>query len=103
MQALRVVPLLRESIEQESINEGFLQTGAEVESEKSLGDGEELKTFWPHDNVHPVGLACHHSGIITALSRFALYEAQLEDEVHFQAAPYCDNVEGEALEDVSLS
>jgi hypothetical protein len=100
VRALRVQPLLRESIQEEEANTGWLlQTGEQVSA------GEELTTDWPHENVRPRGLACHSDGTVVSLGRFSLYEAKVggSKKVHFRPTPYCEEVEGEALQDIALS
>jgi hypothetical protein len=97
---LRVQPLLRENVDEEEHNAGWLlQTGEHVSA------GEELPTDWPHENVRPFGLACHSDGTVASLSRFSLYEAQIDGtkKVHFRPMPHCEEVEGEALQDIALS
>jgi len=70
--------------------------------------GHELVTKWPHENIHTLGLACNGgSGKVVASSQFALYAADLGADteghhVEFKAAPECQDIEGESLQDVSL-
>eukprot|EP00747_Dinoflagellata_sp_TGD_P159040 gnl/TRDRNA2_/TRDRNA2_177867_c1_seq10.p1 gnl/TRDRNA2_/TRDRNA2_177867_c1~~gnl/TRDRNA2_/TRDRNA2_177867_c1_seq10.p1 ORF type:complete len:819 (+),score=187.42 gnl/TRDRNA2_/TRDRNA2_177867_c1_seq10:81-2537(+) len=75
----------------------------------SLVGGAPLYTSWPHANVRPSSLACDSiSGKVVSSSKFGLYMAELNDEVakphvSFTAAPLCNDLEGEALQDVALS
>jgi hypothetical protein len=73
-----------------------------------LQSGQAISTQWPHENVHAVGLACNAaSNTVLASSRFGLYTANFADVspnsfLQFRAAPGCQDIEGESLEDVSL-
>lgn len=71
----------------------------------SLSNGERIPTKWPHGNVNAVGLACDAaSNTIVAASRFGLYTANADKStsIKFEAAPSCEDIEGEAIQDVSL-
>eukprot|EP00427_Karlodinium_veneficum_P008125 CAMPEP_0169095704 /NCGR_PEP_ID=MMETSP1015-20121227/18612_1 /TAXON_ID=342587 /ORGANISM="Karlodinium micrum, Strain CCMP2283" /LENGTH=889 /DNA_ID=CAMNT_0009156429 /DNA_START=51 /DNA_END=2717 /DNA_ORIENTATION=- len=74
----------------------------------SLDQGHAIKTVWPHENVHTVGLACDSaSDTLVASTRFGLYTANLQDQIatnalNFKSAPFCEEIEGEALQDVAL-
>lgn len=73
-----------------------------------LGHGSHMRTIWPHENVHTVGLACDTaSDALVASTRFGLYTASLtaqdpHNALHFKPAPFCEDIEGEALQDVAL-
>lgn len=90
--ALKVVPLIKDHGNKTS----FLQVG------------EAIPTKWPHQNVHAFGLACNAaSNSIVVSSRFGLYTADISNVsignlVQFKAAPPCNDIEGESLQDVSL-
>jgi len=81
---------------------------SETKKLEALQSGKALKTSWPHANVKPVGLTCGGSGnTIVASTQFGLYTAHLSDvsakqHAHFKAAPMCEHIQGEALQDVSL-
>jgi hypothetical protein len=95
---LKVAPLTREeehSIVQDNATQ-FLQRG------------RVFQTHWPHENVHASGLACNAaSRTVIASTRFGLYAAdfsnELNGDIQFKTAPECQDIEGESLQDVSLS
>jgi hypothetical protein len=95
---LKVAPLTRGS--EEIVEKG--------DAKKSLLAGEALLTKWPHENVHTLGLACNGaSNMAVASSRFGLYLADLSPStsksfIQFNAAPLCEDIEGESLQDVAL-
>lgn len=70
--------------------------------------GQALRTSWPEDNIHALGLACNGaSNFAVVSSRYGLYTADISDaskgnRVQFQAAPPCREIEGDPLQDVSL-
>jgi len=77
--------------------------------------GEEIETHWPHlAGSSPSHLACgmdkDGKTALVATSRFGLFTAKLDQgddsasnrSLAFQYAPPCDELDGEALQDVSL-
>lgn len=97
---LRVTPLTRDS-------EATIVYGNENSHTNLLQSGQALSTRWPHENIHAFGLACNHlTHTVVASSRFGLYTADIGSSsnggVQFKAAPLCQDIEGESLQDVSL-
>jgi len=95
---LKVVPLTRE--EEHSV--------VQDNATKFLQLGQVFQTHWPHENVHASGLACNSaSRTVIASTRFGLYAAdfsnELNSQIQFKTAPECQDIEGESLQDVSLS
>jgi hypothetical protein len=105
MDFLKVVPLTRDQ-EETIVQEN--EPVVEGNSTKFLQFGQEIHTEWPHGNIHALGLACNgDSNMVVASSRFGLYKANLDTAtkdslVQFKAAPLCQDIEGENLQDVSL-
>jgi len=105
---LRVRPLLRSPGGGEgSGTEGLLQVASELEG------GMSLPTSWPRGGVRPHGLACGGDGEdgpmwAVATTRFGVFSARLDgqglrkDRIEFVAAPQCQEIEGESLQDVTL-
>jgi hypothetical protein len=110
-QSLRVSPIVKASEDEEGASLLSERTSLDRRRGASLlhlSSGHELRTAWPHENVHTVGLACDtDSDTMVASTRFGLYTASLTDDsskkaLHFKAAPFCEDIEGEALQDVAL-
>lgn len=110
-EALNVSPLLREAEE-----EVVVPVAAEAHSTDLLQGGQRISTHWPHANVRPLGLSCDGDAQkMVASTRFGLFTADLgpmsnfskhryghKPKVSFLAAPLCEAIEGESIQDVSV-
>mmetsp|Transcript_142855 Transcript_142855/g.247569 ORF Transcript_142855/g.247569 Transcript_142855/m.247569 type:complete len:903 (-) Transcript_142855:147-2855(-) len=107
-EALNVSPLLREA-------EDEVVEPMNAHSEESLlQGGRRIVTHWPHANVRPLGLSCDgDADKMVASTRFGLFTADIghisnftkhghKPTVSFIAAPLCEAIEGESIQDVSV-
>lgn len=101
--AMSVAPLLREA-EHEVVE-------PVASAVHLLQGGVNVHTSWPHANVRPLGLSCDGDAQqMVASTRFGLFTADIggvatrtkKPAVSFIAAPVCESIEGEALQDVSV-
>lgn len=109
----KVPPLLNEeNIEaenREGIPDHTTAAVSMMQRVAQLDRGVQLPIRWPNARVQPHSLACSSTtgdGIIS-LSQFGLFVAHLDDlgtktELEFVAAPTCEHIEGESLNDVAL-
>jgi hypothetical protein len=73
-----------------------------------LESGHAIATSWPHGKVRPIGLSCDSaSDTVLASTQFGMFTAQFsegsaKEHLDFKAAPLCDHVQGESLQDVTL-
>mmetsp|Transcript_97453 Transcript_97453/g.271081 ORF Transcript_97453/g.271081 Transcript_97453/m.271081 type:complete len:889 (-) Transcript_97453:334-3000(-) len=103
---LKVAPLLREAESHEHGHAALVQ----LASPQHLTGGELISTSWPSLRIQPRSLSCSDdsSPMVVSASHFGIFTAEIgdgarQDSVKFEPAPACESIEGESLQDVTLS